>query len=592
MYVCIKFHPRGGAAAAASPEEIPGRHWSLTVTKSLSEGPWYPTVEEHADEAGYRLFAGRLTQHKAGDPLPAGLNLTAGAAADWRLDGGEPDGSWLALKFDRRNDEVSITADQWVHQRWFYTQRGEDWYFANSLLFLRRIAGGDLRIERRALPYLMVFGYLPGRITPLKGVSSLLPGEVITVSRGQMRSTSRTQLPVKRSLTGQTPRDISPQAWSEYTAQILGTIQEAVRNELEGVSEIVLPLSGGMDSRFMLGCALDVLPRERILTYTFGDPRTLDQKIAKALCRKLGLENVTVAMDRRPIDEACADGFMHSEGMTFALPNTPLGTDRRAVHKPGTYVLSGILGDVAFGSRDVNDRDPTHNTDDFLFKRVLAHGYAKEALPLLAAPHWDEMGYERQVRATPGESLIERFDRWAYGTHWVGRLSYHIFVFRDRAFYLAPCIERKVWDLSLTLPEAVRQRQRGYFEAMKLGYPQLHAYPTARNMGLAPGLQSRPLRALLRAWYGTLNALDDGLWKATGRTWYFDPRQFYGHRHELQQPSYRAAIEECIAYLKKTPAFDPRGLDALLARYRGRQPISTHILRGLLTAREWERRYA
>src|SRR5262249_53340645 len=149
----------------------------------------------------------------------------------------------------------------------------------------------------------------------------------------------------------------------------------------------------------------------------------------------------------------------------------------------------------------------------------------------------------------------------------------------------------KVWELSLTLPEVVRQRQRGYFEAMRLGYPQLHGFPTTRNMGLAPGLQSRPLRALLRAWYGTLNALDDRVWKATGRTWYFGPGQFYGHRHELQLSSYHAAIEECIAYLKKTPAFDPRGLDALLARYRSRQPVSTHILRGLLTAREWERRY-
>ncbi len=563
----------------------------MSVTKSMAAGPWYPTVDEHVDDAGYRFFAGRLTKHKASEAFPSGVELVQGSAGDWTFDGGEPDGSWMGLKFDRQNDEVSIACDQWLHQRWFYAQHNDVWYFSNSLVFLRQVAGRGVGIERRAVPYLLLFGYVPGRITPLKGVSLLLPGEAVTVSRGQMRRTKRTQLKVKRVMTGQRSGDLSSSIWRGYAEGILGQIQQAVRDELDGIDRIVVPLSGGMDSRFVLGCAMDVLPRDRIVTYTFGDPRTLDQKIGKGLARKLGLEHVSVAMDRRPVDDVCADGFEQTEGMFFVFPNSPLGPDRRELLKPGTCVLSGYVGDVVFGSHDVDDLDPAHNTDDFLFKKVFAHAHSKEALPLLTASHWDEMGYENYVRATSGDSLAERYERWFYEVHCPNRVNYMLFVFRNRAFYLTPFVQQKVWEYSLRLPESVRRRESGYFMAMKLGYPVLHAHPTSRNTGFSAGVQSRALRGIQRAYYQSMNALDDVLWKSIGRSPYFDPRQYYGHRHELQQPMYHSAVTECIKDLGQSPAFHRKGLDELLARYRSRLPVSTHILRALFTAREWERRY-
>ena len=77
-------------------------------------------------------------------------------------------------------------------------------------------------------------------------------------------------------------------------------------------------------------------------------------------------------MDRRPVEEVCDDGFTHAEGMTYVFPNFPSGPDRKAVLPPGSYVLSGYLGDLVFGDHDMNDRDPAHNTSEHLLKRVHA----------------------------------------------------------------------------------------------------------------------------------------------------------------------------------------------------------------------------
>ncbi|MEX2343370.1 MAG: asparagine synthase-related protein [Steroidobacteraceae bacterium] len=590
----MTFCRRDVTVNSAGSREVSGREWSLLVAKSMSDGPWYPTVEEHSDEVGYRFFAGRLTRRKASDALPSGFMLTHAAGDQWNFDESEPDGSWIALKFDRTQDQVSIASDMRVHQRWFYGHHEGAWYFSNSLVFLCQVAGGTFNIERRAIPYVLMFGHVPGRITPLTNVSTLLPGEVVSVSAGQMRHEWRTRLRVTRTITDQTEHDISPKVWNKSAEGILVHIREAVRDELVGIGEIVLPLSGGMDSRFLLGCALDFLPHDRIVTYTFGDPRTLDSQIARGLARRLGIKHVPVAMDRRPVDEICADGFEHTEGMAPVFPNSPLGPDRKALLKPRTYVLSGYNGDHAFGSRDVDDYDPGHNTGDFLFKMALKRAsgsYEKEVLPLLASHRWDELGYEELIRATPGNTLAEKFERWHYEFHCTTRLHYHLFVFRTRAYYLTPFTHRSLWDYALTLPEAVRQRQRGYFMAMKLGYPNLYNYSTTRRMGLSANVQSRTVLRMRKAWRVGMNKLDDAIWKSTGLSVYFDPKQVYGHRRDLRQSQYHSAVAECIEYLKQTPAFEPKGLDALLFRYRKRLPVSTHILRALFTVREWERQY-
>jgi hypothetical protein len=127
---------------------------------------------------------------------------------------------------------------------------------------------------------------------------------------------------------------------------------------------------------------------------------------------------------------------------------------------------------------------------------------------------------------------------------------------------------------------------------MKLGYPELYRYPTTRNSGFSLDMKNPALTFTRKAWHRAMNGLDDAVWKSTGLSFYFWPEQLYGHRRELCQSLYHSAVAECIEDLKKTPAFNPQALDNLHARYRRRQPVSTHILRALFTVREWERRYA
>ena len=54
----------------------------------------------------------------------------------------------------------------------------------------------------------------------------------------------------------------------------------------------ILPMSGGLDFRAVLGGLLEHIPSSQIVTVTYGIPGTWDFEIAKMISRKFGIQHV------------------------------------------------------------------------------------------------------------------------------------------------------------------------------------------------------------------------------------------------------------------------------------------------------------
>lgn len=72
----------------------------------------------------------------------------------------------------------------------------------------------------------------------------------------------------------------------------------------------ILPLSGGCDSRAILGGLLDNLPKSQIVTVTYGIPGSWDFEIAQLIARKFGLyqECINLLDERWDLDRMVAAG--------------------------------------------------------------------------------------------------------------------------------------------------------------------------------------------------------------------------------------------------------------------------------------------
>ena len=93
--ICLTLSRRERGGRPLQRHEIVGQDWSLNVVKSESDGPWYPTIDERSDDAGYsflcrppdapgRRVVARLFHSRCGIGRPMGFRRRgARRQLDW-----------------------------------------------------------------------------------------------------------------------------------------------------------------------------------------------------------------------------------------------------------------------------------------------------------------------------------------------------------------------------------------------------------------------------------------------------------------------------------------------------------------------------
>jgi len=470
-------------------------------------------------------------------------------------------------------------------QRWYYCQRDEAWYVTNSLQYLKELLGPALTVNEAAIPYMLYREYLPGRYTPLQDVFGLRGREVLRLQADGLHSSMRSA-PAYLRRSQHDPR---------AAERIAASLKEAVTEELTGLSEICVPLSGGMDSRFLLGCAMEVFEARKITTLTYGREGSLDLTIGTGLSREIGIANLKLPLDERRIAEQLQDTFPIGEGMFTAVPYHPVDSIRNALAGL-PIVLSGFIGDLVFGSYDLTTevRDKLNNNPRHLLEMI--HRLADLASPseiggLLSNGDTDPLHTEDTFLQWEADCPENQFVGWLWEDHLLNRTNFAVGLYRDRAFYLAPYIHRQVIDTAYQLPDNLRWKETAFFEALRRTYPKLWSYPTKRNFGFPLAEKNTPRIYAARAFRRAMREIDNRLGSLTGKAHYHHPRDKYSHPRELMQPRHREDVLAALTRLKEKKPFNPAGLAALIDRYRRGLTVPISPLQGLLTVDLWYGHY-
>lgn len=139
----------------------------------------------------------------------------------------------------------------------------------------------------------------------------------------------------------------------------LGEVLEEVVADIDAahpLSKVVIPLTAGLDSRAVLGAALRVVGRDRILCFTVGERRNEEVVAAKEVCRRNGLDHVTVDPGSYPWDAeamvAHAEESFRKYRAFCSVENPLFASFRdhcRRIYGQDYYMLSGFMGDVGSG---------------------------------------------------------------------------------------------------------------------------------------------------------------------------------------------------------------------------------------------------
>ena len=249
------------------------------------------------------------------------------ALEDGRLESIEDD--WAAIRIE--DGQLTLLADLVRSHALFYARHDERWVVSDSPEAMR-----ELLPEWRLDPAAEVFeltGFTLNERTLIDGVSVVEAASQVSLSFGSERA------------------DI--QFWGvplygakgiEDPEEFLRLYDRAVRGAFSTLLErtdgrqLVLPLSGGLDSR-LIALLLRELGASNVLTFTYGRPGSQEAEIARKVASELDLDFVFVPMEPAEVRALWfseeSDGFQDGTWSASALPHVQDWFALRWLHASG-----------------------------------------------------------------------------------------------------------------------------------------------------------------------------------------------------------------------------------------------------------------
>ena len=317
------------------------------------------------------------------------------------------DGMFGLAIWDSRRQRLVLARDRAGKKPLFYWQDTGRVVFASESKALLAHPGLDIQIDPEAIPYYLLYGYVPHPQTFYRGVQHVQPGTVVTFERnGATSSRTYWQLtfPPADAVAPAVPRD-------EAVREVRTLVTAAVERRL--VSDVPLGafLSGGVDSTIIVG-VMSQLMKEPVRTFSIGfdgDPAFDETALARRTAARFGTRHTEFRVRPSAID--LMDTLVYHHDGPFADSSAiPTYLVSKLTREHVTVALTGDGGDevfagyLRFAAALAADRVP----------RWLG-GMGAAALAMLPTPgnerHWIARG--RRFTRAAGLSRQERLVAWA-----------------------------------------------------------------------------------------------------------------------------------------------------------------------------------
>ena len=413
------------------------------------------------------------------------------------------DGSFNALVIDLKKREAVLCNDRMGHRQMYYFEDGDIFMFSAEYKAFFAYDGFKAILDMAGAADYFNFDYLLGEKTFLRDVKFLPGGRIISFKGNKVEFRKYWDFDFGKPLDYDLPGLIE-KADSIY--------RRIIRKRVGDVDNIILPLSGGLDSRFILAHALEAGAGPR--AFTHGRRNCLDHRIARKVASALGVEHYNfIQIDPSWVVEHMEKFVFLSEGMTEASPAILLGiSSQYGLPASSTIFLNGIYGGPTnFGGGYYRDYDLVEDMgfDDKLrnIARSLFGGSLTEEYYALFSPD-----FRVTLKSNHMTSLEEEFPKYLHidGFH----NQKDIFFIRNRLVRYMDQVDINRYirhdhfalhdddliDFYMELPPKYKLARRFFIEYFKAKFPGLAAIQyqgTGVNLYRAPSAFKAKLKANL-----------------------------------------------------------------------------------------------
>lgn len=373
-------------------------------------------------------------------------------------------------------------------------------------------------MNREAVDLLLRCGEQLEGMTLLEGVTMLPAAGVLTASAEGIHTSQYWHMR-HRPEPGLRPDSLAD--------EVGRTLRNAVHRVERATDRLGITLSGGLDSRFLLGLCGDPA---RVPSFTWGLPGCRDIACAADFAKRVGSPHTVRHWEPAafpPLWEAGVDataGSVSVENM-YMLPYTELLADHCGV------VLNGLAGDAILGGNFLTMAWLRENSMERLARtswrwRVPPHEDAlvDGILPGVEGPRGEALWIESILREER-ERPVLRLNDWLYENRVFRNTNCGTMLLRRHVESHSPFFDRDVLDLLMRIPLEMRLKHRLYLPAMNRACPEAGRSPWQRT-GIPPAwgyhanlgamafhrLYGAGMRRLGRDAFPRLKVADPGAW--------------------------------------------------------------------------------
>jgi asparagine synthase (glutamine-hydrolysing) len=486
---------------------------------------------------------------------------------------------FAAAHRDGPDAPVTIATD-WLGYRQLYWWSGAGVAaVSTSARALAALAGGGF--DPAGLGAQALIGWQIDDLTIFDGVRTLPPATIATLAGGALH---------QRRYADRPPREEPPPRLDDAVAEMATILREWQTRYLEQHPDAVLQLTGGHDSRILLG-AIPEKMRAGLRAMTVGDDTNPDVRIAARLAARYGMQHQVRALDEHWWS-APAEAHVSALAAARALEclASPLALAPLLLaesHLEQGHRLSGLGGEVARGFYYAGQPDDAVTSPRLVERLARWRLFSNEAVETAAldqkflaeAEHatlarlGDLFPPGDWLRATDEFYLYHRMYRWA---------AVHGTVAAVRRYTINPMFDRRFIELALAVAPADKRDSLLLGRLMNRLDPELARIPL--DTGLVPArLGTRS--AVTRLAVATLTARKGARKVRQRLTRGRRPQLGADGAAALVLAHWRAAPAACKA-LADLPILNQDWLHGLLTGAHGAEPTTVAFLVNLLAATE------
>lgn len=396
-------------------------------------------------------------------------------------------GLFVAAIYDMSEEKITLVNDRYglIKTYYYHNENINDVFSFSPKIKPLLTCNLDRKLRKDSIIDFFTFGYLLGEKTFFNDIHQLPSASILEFSRGDLKITSYWNYEYNEDSNIKSEEDLIEE---------LGNLwQQAVERRIKKDEKILIPLSGGLDSRAILAAALKCTSKENIITFTFGNPGSFDFEIGKMVAKKAGVTNIELGVEKESFEKQYRLSIDDIEGMIDATPYFAI-KGYKGMKKYGNNILSGYIGDFVMGSHMYptmltknisNELEFDSITDLFLEHEIL---FDVKIIDKLFSQHFCNNSSNptstKEISNQTNKNLANIFFKFFFENH---TFNYSFFsVFRNRQLfnYKTPFLDNDLIDFMLNIPPEFRYQQKLYRKMLVKRYSDLFELPTKTNLGL------------------------------------------------------------------------------------------------------------